>query len=137
MAMSSGKHTTPVDGRGVTASETSPAAQDIASKPQKMTSRTTTNGPESKTTIPLQYSTPPTGKNGSHRMNTINNSAGDGHGSDNHTMQQAPTQSMFNSLYDDSDGSDGRYVFSFYVLISKPSIDLLAFQYCLPKQTAE
>ena len=100
------------DGRNDT-SELPPqsVSQEAGAKSQKMTSR-----PES-STIPLQYSTtsaaPPTGKNGSHRMNTINSSGAD----DNHPKQPPPAQSMFNSLYDDSDGSDGRYV----SLFSPPS----------------
>lgn len=63
--------------------------------------------------IPMQFSssTPsPTGKGGNYRMNTID-SAGDVYGSsDLPIVQPPPTHTMFNSLYDDSDGSDGRYV---------------------------
>ena len=107
--MSSDRHTPPVDGRPMEGSEF-PTQAEVTGKSQKMTPRAST-GPDSQS-VPLQYSTPlNNGKSGSHRMNTINNSSGkDGYGSDSHPMQPPPTQSMFNSLYDDSDGSDGRYV---------------------------
>ena len=42
-------------------------------------------------------------------MSTINsNASGDGYGNEGRPMQPPPTNSIFNSLYDDSDGSDGR-----------------------------
>ncbi|CAB9509282.1 expressed unknown protein [Seminavis robusta] len=45
-------------------------------------------------------------------MKTIESSATDGYGSDQRPMQRPPGHGIFNSLYEDSDGSDGSIVFN-------------------------
>jgi hypothetical protein len=125
--MSSGRRTPPVSsdvGNQENASESAGRSQEVSANSQIKRANGTDGLPSLGVSshFSSMTTTPPTGKNGgNHRMNTINSSGKDGYGSDNHPMQPPPTQSMFNSLYEDSDVSDGRYAMLFLVLSFLPS----------------
>lgn len=92
--------------------------QDVGSKAQRNGTAPETASQFLSTTLTVSNPTPATGRNGNYRqkaspaMSTIDSSSADGYGADSLPLQLPPTHSMFNSLYDDSDGSDGSIVFN-------------------------